>query len=293
MTRTWRGTAGNDDITGPYHDDNVFINFGKGFDTLTGGARSDTFFLTVDETRDIVEGLDGIDTVDYSGADRGLTIDLQNGVTIAKFYYEAVQTPGGGYISRIEDKIVTDLRHIENVVGSNHDDVIVGNDGRNVIEGGGGADTIYGGGGSDTVSYAHSSEGVRVVLRSDDLETAGYGVGGDATGDRLISIENVIGSQHNDVLYGGRGDNVLTGGNGSDTFVFNRWSGNDTVTDFKAGGSNHDILEFAEVFKDFNDLLAHAENNGHDVVIHIDGQNSVTLLNAHVGDLHQSDFSFV
>lgn len=292
MTRTFRGSPGNDTVTGALNDQNVFTNFGQGFDVLTGGDRSDAFILTVDDHRDRIDGGSGIDTVDYSGADRGLTIDLHNGLTIARFYYEAVQTPGGGYISRIEDKIVTDLRNVENVVGSNYDDVIVGNEGRNVIEGGRGADTIYGGGGIDTVSYAHSDQGVRVILRSDDLETAGYGVGGDANGDRLISIENVIGSQHNDVLYGGRGDNVLTGGDGSDTFVFNRWSGNDTITDFKTGGSNHDVIQFEDVFSDFKDLLAHAENNGHDVVIHIDDHNSITLLNTHVNDLHQDDFSF-
>ena len=126
MTRTWRGTAGNDTVTGRLNDDNLFTNFGQGFDNLTGGNRPDTFVLTVDDHRDRINGGDGIDTVDYSGADRGLTIDLHNGITVAKFYYEAVPTPGGGFISRIEDKIVTDLRSIENAVGSNYDDVIVG-----------------------------------------------------------------------------------------------------------------------------------------------------------------------
>ena len=39
MTRTWRGTAGNDTVTGRLNDDNLFTNFGQGFDNLTGGNR--------------------------------------------------------------------------------------------------------------------------------------------------------------------------------------------------------------------------------------------------------------
>lgn len=69
--------------------------------------------------------------------------------------------------------------------------------------------------------------------------------------DTLISIENLIGSNYNDVLIGNGGANVLEGGNGSDrltggggsdTFVYNSSShGGDTITDF----GNDDLLRIS------------------------------------------------
>ena len=46
--------------------------------------------------------------------------------------------------------------------------------------------------------------------------SAGTGQGGDAQGDALSSIENVIGSNFDDVLTGDTSDNVLDGGAGDD-----------------------------------------------------------------------------
>jgi Ca2+-binding RTX toxin-like protein len=143
------------------------------------------------------------------------------------------------------------------------------------------------------VSYANSSQGVRVDLSGQDIEGVGRGWGGDAQGDRLLSIENVVGSQHNDWMLGTRGNNVLTGGDGNDTFVFNRVLGHDTITDFDATGSNHDIIQLHGAFANFDDLLAHAEDRGHDVVIHIDNHNSITLQGVRLGSLDAGDFAFV
>lgn len=294
MPRNHTGTAGNDTITGAQNTENLFNGFGQGLDVLNGGSRNDVFKLSVDEQRDRIDGRGGVDTVDYSASDRAVTVDLHNGLTTAKFYYhEARPVPGGnGFVTGYEDKIVTELHNIENVVGSRHDDVIVGSNGNNVIEGGGGADWINGAGGVDTVSYASSSQGVRVDLSGQDIEGVGHGWGGDAQGDSLLSIENVIGSQHNDTMIGTRGNNVFTGGAGVDTFVFDRVTGHDTITDFRANGSNHDILQFRGVFTDFNDLMQHAERSGQNVVIHIDDHNSITLQGVQLGSLDASDFLF-
>ena len=46
----------------------------------------------------------------------------------------------------------------------------------------------------------------------------GAGGGGDAQGDVLVSIENVIGSNFGDFLTGSAEANVITGGGGADTF---------------------------------------------------------------------------
>jgi Ca2+-binding RTX toxin-like protein len=198
-----------------------------------------------------------------------------------------------GYLTLFQELTATFFSNIENVVGSAHDDKIFGNDADNVIEGGGGADVIDGRGGTDTVSYAHSAQGIDINLAGAGGLEFGLGAGGDATGDFLLNIENVIGSSYSDTFIGSRHDNVFTGGNGADTFVFDRNIGHDTITDFQAKGTNHDVIRFNGVFQDFEDLLSHADDRGRDVVITIDGQNSVTLENVDLRDLQAADFYFV
>jgi Ca2+-binding RTX toxin-like protein len=295
----YTGTAGNDTRTGG-NQNNQFVNYGEGADTLTGGNRSDNFVLTVDEFKDRVDGGNGIDTVNYSNADRGVSVNLDNGTTTAQFFYEVPAEEGGhGAASGWAEPIVTELRNIENVVGSEFDDTIVGNSGDNVIEGGGGADRIYGGDGRDTVSYEHSEEGVtislntRVDLGFTTLYIPGQGHGGDAEGDRLWQIENVIGSGYNDVITGNREDNVFTGGDGNDTFIFKNGVGHDTITDFDATGGNHDYLQFEQYFDSFEDLMEHAQARGNDVVITIDEHNSITLEDVRLNQLDENDFYFI
>ena len=107
-----------------------------------------------------------------------------------------------------------------------------GGKGNDVLIGRGGADKLIGGGGIDTVNYAASAGGIGVALAFH------LGSGGDATGDRLFGIENVIGSAFEDEiagngianrLSGGKGDDllagrggrdILTGGAGADHFLF-------------------------------------------------------------------------
>jgi len=94
--------------------------------------------------------------------------------------------------------------------GLGGDDEIQGRGGDDVLTGGVGADVLDGGDDSDTANYAASSAGVEIDL------LAGVSEFGDATGDVLISIENLIGSAHDDTLTGDDGANALTGGLGDD-----------------------------------------------------------------------------
>ncbi len=111
--------------------------------------------------------------------------------------------------------------------------VLRGRGGNDLIRGGAGADTLIGGDGADTVSYSLSASGVTVSLAT------GKGSGGDAADDTLVGIENLNGSQYNDILTGNGGanvlqglfgDDVLRGGAGADTF--NGGIGIDTVSYF-------------------------------------------------------------
>jgi Ca2+-binding RTX toxin-like protein len=97
--------------------------------------------------------------------------------------------------------------------GAGGADELSGHGGDDVLVGGAGGDTLLGGAGSDTASYANSSSAVTVNLATYDHS------GGDAQGDVLHAIENVVGSNFADTLTGNDFDNILEGGAGADTMI--------------------------------------------------------------------------
>ncbi len=113
------------------------------------------------------------------------------------------------------------LIEIENLTGSSHDDKLSGNAEANILSGGGGddtlegregGDTLIGGGGRNTASYERSNESVQVDLAVDGPQVSS----GDANGDVLVTIQDVIGSSQADSLSGDDGANELSGGGGDD-----------------------------------------------------------------------------
>ena len=80
--------------------------------------------------------------------------------------------------------------------GGKGNDTLRGGADDDILIGGVGADALDGGAGNDTASYATSAAAVTVDLN------AGTGLGGDAQGDTLSGIENLIGSAFNDTLTG-------------------------------------------------------------------------------------------
>lgn len=113
------------------------------------------------------------------------------------------------------------------------------NDGDNVIAGAEGAQYHEGKGGNDTVNYASSAAAVGANLADR------HGSGGDAEGDTLSSIENIIGSAHNDEISGDAGDNSLSGGDGDD--ILAGGSGNNILD----GGAGTDTAKFSRLRKDY------------------------------------------
>ncbi|MBU6240025.1 MAG: DUF4347 domain-containing protein, partial [Planctomycetes bacterium] len=111
----------------------------------------------------------------------------------------------------------------DTLIGGSGDDVLYGGGGNDFISGGPGADYIDGGPGTDTLSYFGSTAGVNVNLSNQLGHT-----GGDAAGDRITNIENLIGSAFNDTLTGNSGDNVIEGGLGND--ILDGGAGTDTVS---------------------------------------------------------------
>jgi Ca2+-binding RTX toxin-like protein len=119
------------------------------------------------------------------------------------------------------------------------DDVLSGGNGDDMLEGGAGADRLDGGTSSligstttagDTARYVTSTAGVTV-----DLTVAGAQLGGDAAGDILTGVENLVGSAFVDALTGDAGGNRLAGLDGSDTL---RGGGGDDVLIGDGGNDN-------------------------------------------------------
>ncbi|WP_053213435.1 calcium-binding protein [Pseudomonas sp. Q12-87] len=118
----------------------------------------------------------------------------------------------------------------DQLYGLEGNDSLSGGDGNDWLEGGAGSDTLNGGTGTDTASYANSTAGVTVNL------TTGTGLGGDAQGDTLTSMEAVVGSSFNDTLISQTNGHSLQGGGGDDVYVVNGIG----VTVYEAAGWGND-----------------------------------------------------
>ncbi len=130
--------------------------------------------------------------------------------------------------------------------GGAGNDNLQGGDGDDVLEGGAGADALNGGAGVDTIRYARSSAAVTINLAT------GAASGGDAAGDTLTDIENIVGSIiGGDSLTGSSGNNQLFGLDGNDTL--DGGAGHDVLV----GGKGHDIL----YGRDGDDNIAGEEGN--------------------------------
>jgi Ca2+-binding RTX toxin-like protein len=230
-------TNGLDIIYG--HDGNDKIWGLGGNDTISGGNGADE-----------INGGSGIDTASYvDSAVEGVYVNLTTGEGFGG-------TAEGDTFSSIEN--LTGSPNADTLVGDGGSNELSGQDGEDSLKGGGGSDTLYGlsgndelkggggadaihgGSGIDTASYRGSSAGVVISLITDDA------FDGDAEGDELNSIENLIGSSHDDVLFGDNvGANVLSGEDGDD--VLKGFGGADTLKggdggDLIAGGAGGDNL---------------------------------------------------
>lgn len=158
--------------------------------------------------------------------------------------YENVEPGSGTYAKTLNEGIDGDSSDFlvksvsvktvghDQLSGGEGDDAIHGGYGHDTLEGGAGADHLDGGKGRhDTVDYSEAEAGVNVSLKDGVASDDGMG-----SNDTLTSIENVIGSQNDDVIVGDDGRNKLKGLDGDDTMVGG--SGNDKVV----GGKGNDLI---------------------------------------------------
>jgi trimeric autotransporter adhesin len=215
------GSAFADTLTGNIYAN--ILNGGDGDDRLIGGAGADT----------LIGGL-GVDWANYTDSIYGVTVNL----TIATAQ-TSIGNASGDILAGIENimgsnvgfDILTGDGNANTLYGYGGNDTLNGGDGDDFLDGGIGADFINGGNGSDYVRYYVSATAVSVNLAT------GIVSGGEAQGDVLTSIENILGSNlGNDTLTGDINANLLYGFGGNDTL--DGGDGNDTLI----GGAGADIL---------------------------------------------------
>lgn len=229
------GDDGNDVITGGLAADIIYgdgektgagdgndtIRGGGGADIIDGGGGNDVIRGSYNDGADLVHGGTGDDLIAYN-----------NDLTVVRLYGdEGKDNITGGFAG-------------DSLFGGADNDVIAGGFGNDSLDGGTGADTLRGGYGDDTFQ----------VDDAGDLVLEGAGEGNDTivtsvsyklqAGQEIETVritgsgQSIEGNEFANTLIGGLGNDVLTGGNGTDTFVFATAFGPnnvDRITDFTAG----------------------------------------------------------
>ncbi|MEY8881336.1 hypothetical protein [Donghicola sp. XS_ASV15] len=283
-------------------------DFITGFEQVEGGDFDDTIAGDSGDNRvfgndgdDLIDGAEGDDSID--GGDGNDTINGGSGEDWLSYFNSSssVVVRLGKGASKSSEGDVDLFKNFENVYGSNYKDKLFGNAKDNVLSGHKGNDVLNGLKGSDTVSYEYDAQfggdaGVTINLGKR------FGVDGFGDRDKLVKIENAIGSTEDDLirgskkdnqleglegddrllglkgadtLVGGAGNDKLRGGAGADTFVFGEGFGADVILDFKG----QDVLQFEGVSDEGDSsafLAAHGSAVNGNYIIEVDG-NSLTL----------------
>ena len=320
------GTYGSNWLEGYYGND--VLDGKEGRDFLIGGAGADALI-----------GGAGIDTVFYAYSDEGVEIDLHNSVSRGG-HAEGDTFPGRQIIEYTDSAGETrevEVPDIENLYGSvYHGDILIGTHGSNrligfggadeldgrgghdLLEGWDGADVLRGGEGNDLASYAYSDEAVEVRLHN------GTARGGDAEGDtfpgmktveyvnqagesmevEVPDIEDLIGSEFDDILDGAHGPNRLGGYRGDDELDGREgddWLDGGPGADVLRGGEGNDTASYFFSFTGGVEVRLHnrtarggeAEGDtfaGTDIVEYTDSEGN--LVTMEVPDIENLDGSF-
>ncbi|HEX8308953.1 MAG TPA: putative Ig domain-containing protein [Allosphingosinicella sp.] len=271
------GSGYGDNIVGAVTGDTILA--GGGADVVKGGLGDD--FLSGGAGNDNLDGGEGIDTYDAGGMAEGWAM-----ITLSS-------TGPTNHVSNGSFSSTDILSNFENVLGSavhetingsvvanrldgaGGNDTISGGDGDDLLIGGLAADILKGGAGTDTASYetqaaASSVTSVYngVTLNGVVVDLAGassadgstppasgsLGMQGDSTGDWFYQVENLTGSNFNDLLSGDAGANLLDGGAGDD--ILYGVAGDDTLiagagNDMLYGGAGTNVAVFAGNFAEY------------------------------------------
>ena len=283
------GQAGDDYIIGGAGDD-ILIG-GTGKDTLVGGAGSDIYQFSLGDGYTVINNYDAsnsTDTLQFMAGiipsdvevtrnenDLFLRILLTDEVIkVGSAFYsgshslDSIKFNDGSAWSWDDLKVMLTKTSDENdyIIGLNEDDVFDGGLGNDNLSGRDGNDILLGGLGDDRLN-------------------------GDNGNDTLLGgagTDTLFGGTGNDILSGGAGiGDYLSGGEGSDTYLFALGDGNTSINNYDTDGGI-DVLQFMEGINAsdisvrrnyFDDLLLTVISSG-EVITVIDAFSSeINLLN--------------
>jgi serralysin len=229
------GSAGRDELYG--YGGNDLLNGGAGDDYLVGGSGKDTYI-----------GGPGLDYLSFGhdnydpGNLRGVSLNAQTRTVVDQWGNRETFTG------------------IEGFYGSMFADSLTGSALGERFWGSGGRDVINGAGGVDEVSY-YQDERAGGKTRVTVNLTLGFAYDAFGNRDKLLNIENIRGTNFDDLLGGNAaanridgegGRDVMWGGGGNDTFVFQESSESgigvkaDEISDFDDNGD--DRIDLADLF---------------------------------------------
>jgi Ca2+-binding RTX toxin-like protein len=192
------GGAGNDSLNGGNGMDTLYG--GSGNDVVSGEAGNDLLIGGDGAGDDTYLGGEGVDTIKYTSALSGITVDLSR-------QFNQVYSTDAGNAAGIG---IDQLFGIENVIAGDYADSLFGNAMSNVFTGGSGNDTINGGGGIDTAVYLGRSTDY-IITSASGRVTVQAMVGSDGT-DVLTNIESLVFSDKSVVLKSKSVNTAPTGG---------------------------------------------------------------------------------
>jgi hypothetical protein len=130
------------------------------------------------------------------------------------------------------------------------------------------------------------------------VESAGPAVVGDASDDYVINYGVLAGAVDlrggDDLYVAGHGSSLggeLVLGDGNDLVICERGFGDLTIADFIAGVGTDDVLDLSAYgFSSLDDVLAHALQDGSNVLLNLSGHDTVLLEGVGLASLSASDF---
>jgi Ca2+-binding RTX toxin-like protein len=308
---TLDGGDGNDVLDGGAGDD--ILLGGNGEDTVIGGSGSDTLYgfngndtLNGDLGNDVLRGGIGSDTINGGDGDDRL---------IGGSYDFTVYSEWLSWTSNQNE----DAAGIDVMAGGIGNDVYMVDAAADVVSESvnAGTDTVYAvisytlGANLENLTLIAGTNGTGNELGNEIRGTYGNNtIRGEGGNDVLYGLSGndiLDGGAGNDVLNGGSviaaaDDDVLSGGDGADVFVFTQdlsgaqpWGfGQDRVTDFWAGAGATDVIKITcgTAFDSFAEVMAATSQVNSDTVINLGSFGTITLANVTVASLAADDFLF-
>jgi Ca2+-binding RTX toxin-like protein len=244
------GGAGDDEIFGGGGNDNLIG--GAGFDYLNGGDGNDNLI----DIQGIVDGGAGTDTLkaDYSQFNNGVGIEVgYNGESaIYSKYTSSPSNSNSGNNSSYSPSVLLRYSNVERfeITGTQYNDILRGGAGNDTLNGGGGYNYLFGGAGNDILiniqGTVDGGAGTDTLIADYSLFNNGVGIEVGYNGQNaiysndnsilpgsinaynafpLLTYSNVekfeiTGTQYADKLRGGAGNDILDGGDGTDTVFY-------------------------------------------------------------------------